>query len=189
MIAYNLFQVKAKKVNINFDTRTVTAIFLQTLFSAWMCYVSWTYFGFYPGSSKYSWHCEPVILELMHFSLLTFAWLPGWLFKFPRLLAYPFSGLVVLLLKVCRPIRHLFLCRQVQYYMTTVCFERCDTLSSAIKEEVQPCVSFARDPPQHSSMALLVGTKVRHFLYEDLTNSPLMSTDLLGVGKQHLVPS
>merc|ERR1711928_103393 len=39
MIAYNLF---------------------QTLFSAWMCYVSWTYFGFYPGSSKYSWHCEPV---------------------------------------------------------------------------------------------------------------------------------
>jgi len=39
MIAYNLF---------------------QTLFSAWMCYVSWTYFGFYPGSRKYSWHCEPV---------------------------------------------------------------------------------------------------------------------------------
>ena len=34
-----------------------------------MCYVSWTYFGFYPGSSKYSWHCEPVILELKHFPL------------------------------------------------------------------------------------------------------------------------
>ena len=151
MIAYNLFQVtfiislSNSFSNKNFDTRIT--IFVQTLFSAWMCYVSWTYFGFYPGSGKYSWHCEPVILELMHFSLLTFAWLPGWLFKFPRLLAYPFSGLVVLLLKVCRPIRHLFLCRQVQYYMTTVCFERCDTLSSAIKEEVQPCVSFARDPP------------------------------------------
>ena len=77
MIAYNLFQVtfiislSNSFSNKNFDTRIT--IFVQTLFSAWMCYVSWTYFGFYPGSSKYSWHCEPVILELMHFSLLTFA--------------------------------------------------------------------------------------------------------------------
>ena len=73
MIAYNLFQVTLIFSKIDFDTRTVITIFIQTLFSAWMCYVSWTYFGFYPGSSKYSWHCEPVIFELMHFSLLTFA--------------------------------------------------------------------------------------------------------------------
>lgn len=32
----------------------------QTGFSAWMCYESWRYFGFYPGSREYSWHCQPV---------------------------------------------------------------------------------------------------------------------------------
>ena len=67
MIAYNLFQVTLIFSKIDFDTRTVITIFIQTLFSAWMCYVSWTYFGFYPGSRKYSWHCEPVSVELAHF--------------------------------------------------------------------------------------------------------------------------
>ena len=42
-------------------------------------------------------------------------------------------------------------------------------MSFVIKEEVQSCVSFARDSPQHSSLALLVGTKVRYiYSYEDL---------------------
>ena len=33
---------------------------LQTIFSGWMFYESWRYFGLYPGSSQYSWHCQPV---------------------------------------------------------------------------------------------------------------------------------
>jgi len=34
--------------------------FFQTIFSAWMFYEGWRYFGFYPGHRTYSWHCQPV---------------------------------------------------------------------------------------------------------------------------------
>ena len=87
---------------------------LQTLFSAWMCYVSWTYFGFYPGSSKYSWHCEPVNCSIVHKKTKgQFLLSPGWLFRLSRLVAHSVSCMVVLFLQVCRPARHLLLCGKV----------------------------------------------------------------------------
>ena len=185
MIAYNLFQVTLIFSKIDFDTRTVITIFIQTLFSAWMCYVSWTYFGFYPGSRKYSWHCEPVSVELAHFPF-TFVWLPGWLFKLPRLSAYPFPRLVVLLLQVCRLVRHIFLCRQVHIWrqrstLKGVTFVFCEGRSTAM---CRLCT--------WSIIALFPGSPggdQSEFFQDELLRSPPMSTDLLGVAKQHLVPS
>ena len=132
---------------------TVITTFIQTLFSAWMCYVSWTYFGFYPGSRKYSWHCEPVSVKLRHFSFIR---LPGWLFFTKYLVArliiqttltpcvsFPLpGGTSSPSLSTCST--HFSLSPGT--YMTKVCFERCD-IWPFVKEEVQPCVGFARDPP------------------------------------------
>ena len=138
-----------------------------------------------------------------------FLWpLPGRLFKLPWLSPYPFPCLVVLLLQVCRLARHIFLCRQVHTWQRSaskgvIFFAFCEGRSTAMCRLCMwsTIAPFPGSPGGdqsefllwischgkvfclHSWMIILKGD------YDGVMKSPLMSTDLLGVVKQHLVPS
>ena len=119
-----------------------------------MCYESWRYFGFYPGSRMYSWHCQPVgglIFSIIVFRtqvdygdnpdsnrILSLAW---WYFfsKFVDLLDTIFF--IARFFKVLKSLSSLF-----------------STLPP--QEEVHPCVCSPRGSPQHPALAVLVGAQV-----------------------------
>ena len=171
-----------------------------------MCYVSWTYFGFYPGSSKYSWHCEPVIRKFISFPfpLGTFAIL-RLITQTQRILCVSFplpGGISSPSLSTCWT--HSFLSPGM--FKTSDCFwyfafchkKFCEGRSTAM---CRLCMWFtiARFPGSHGGDQ----SEFLHWMCEETcffssqnrlniqvrTITILMWTDLLEVAKRHLAPS